>query len=129
MCSGWASWPHPGNALQHTHACIPFVCLCPQVQFLCIGSHYSQAYFNVNCPFPNFLCIGLVVQNTFMAAMFADFYVRTYWREPKPQHAKRVEAAAAATNGKVANGVNGVGQPINGSALNGHIKNGHAGSL
>lgn len=79
-----------------------------QFQFLVIGSHYTQTYFNANCHFPSVLAVSLVMQNTFMAAMFADFYVRTYWCEPKPREPKRVETI----NGKVANGVNENAQPV-----------------
>lgn len=74
-----------------------------QFQFMCIGLHYTQAYVNVNCPFPSILCVGLILQNSFMTAMFADFYVRTYWREPK-----RVEPV----NGKGADGINEIAKPV-----------------
>lgn len=40
-----------------------------------------QAYMSPSCKFPKILSIMLMLQNTFMALMFLDFYVRTYWRQ------------------------------------------------
>lgn len=101
-----------------------------QVQFVCIGSHYTQAYLTESCRFPDILCIGLMLQNIFMSAMFLDFYVRTYWRKPAAEaKAKAAEAVAAATaaaiNGNGTGKGNGNGNG-NGTTTTVTTSNGHS---
>lgn len=70
----------------------------PQLQFLCVGAHYTQSYLNDSCRFPNFLCYTLIPQNVFMSAMFIDFYVRTYWRKRRPAASKPNAGPAASAD-------------------------------
>lgn len=106
------------------------------MQFLFIGSHFTQAYFDESCTFPKVLCATLMLQNIFMSALFLDFYRRTYWRSATSRPAKAAKLEANGLNGKTeANGkrvdTNGTtnGTTPSSKAANGVQPNGAATTL
>lgn len=58
---------------------LSFIAIFPlfQIQFFLIASHWMLLYFT-SCDYPKFVILVLVPQNTFMFALFTDFYIKAY---------------------------------------------------
>lgn len=56
-----------------------------QLQFAVLTVAFMRACFTVNCGYPKFWLWVMVIQNTFMFALFADFYRKAYFKKSEAQ--------------------------------------------